>query len=583
MRAVNVIMTGLIFLLLAFSCGRGHHDDRLERIWEYVAENPEEAMAALDSIDTRELSESDLMFYNLMSIKAKDKVYLLHKSDSLILKVIDYYSRHKNDELFSEALYYGGRVYYDLGDYPTALKYFQKALDLLPENTPQIRLRGNVLSQTSGVLEDVGLYDQSLSYVKESLEIDCKLNDIINVALDYNSLGAIYLHSNKLDSAYKYFRLAELCAEHFSDSLVSVTRMYQAAVFYYKNDVKNAINLIRPLVNQTNILAKNTLLAYASKIYLKAESLDTAYLYARELALSNFPDNRKTGYSIMLSPELRHMVAIDSLDYFYNDYKRVLEAAFKHQEENQALIQNSMYNYRVHERQKHEAERSRDKIYKWLIALIAIAAILIAFILYLLNKSKSKVIAMHEALAKLSILEESLANKRIDDHDESEGNDMASCDDVFSVLSEVPQKIKNEKTLKNELREKLRELNANSTYPYEPLPLITESQPYLEMRTLLKENKPIPDKSEIWAGLEDIVLECFPNFKSTLLILSDNDLNNDDLQIALLLKCGFTLKELGILLGRTKGAVTYRRKKLSVRLFGENLDLESVDNIIRTL
>lgn len=540
MRAVNVIMTGLIFLLLAFSCGRRHHDDRLERIWEYVAENPEEAMAALDSIDVRELSESDLMFYNLMSIKAKDKAYLLHKSDSLILKVIDYYSRHRDNELYPEALYYGGRVYRDLGNYPTSLRYLQDALDLLPANTTNLILRGNVLSQIGGLLNDIGLHQQALPYIEEVLGINHRLNDTLHLSLDYKMLGAINLHLKNYGRALDIFRESEKYAAHVSKVDLAENKIYQAAAYYHKGDMRNALNLIRSCVGNAESLSINFALAYAAKIYLKADIYDTAYMYAHKLTLNPRVDNKKTGYMVMLSPELRKFIHKDSLGPYYRNYKLVLEKEFIHQETNAALIQNSMYNYELHDKLRHEAERSRDKIYKWLIALIAIAAILIAFILYLLNKSKSKVIAMHEALAKLSILEESLANKRIDDHDESEVKNMASCDDVFSVLSEVPQKIKNEKTLKNELREKLRELNANSTYPYEPLPLITESQPYLEMRTLLKENKPIPDKSEIWAGLEDIVLECFPNFKSTLLILSDNDLNNDDLQTALLLKCGFT-------------------------------------------
>lgn len=574
MRAVNVIMTGLIFLLLAFSCGRRHHDFRLERIWEYVAENPEEAMAALDSIDTRELSESDRMFYNLMSIKAKDKTYLVHKSDSLILKVIDYYSRHKNDELFSEALYYGGRVYYDLGDYPTALKYFQKALDLLPENTPQIRLRGNVLSQTSGVLEDVGLYDQSLSYVKESLEIDCKLNDTINVALDYNSLGAIYLHSNKLDSAYKYFRLAELCAEHFSDSLVSVTRMYQAAVFYYRNDVKNAINLIRPLVNQTNILAKNTLLAYASKIYLKAESLDTAYLYARELALSNFPDNRKTGYSIMLSPELRHMVAIDSLDYFYNDYKRVLEAAFRHQEENQALIQNSMYNYRVHERQKHEAERDKERMLIYVITLLAIFSILLSFTLLLLYNRKSQLVKLHEALAKLEFIE----NAQRD----SEKSSVPSKEEGVVNKCEIPHILKDEKSLKEELRNKCKVIKENA-HTFDISPRVLTSRPYLRLQSHLKTQSPLPNAHNIFVELKNVMSDCYPDFESRLQLLADGNLKDEDFELSMLIRSGFSPKELSILLGRANSTITYRRKKLCKTLLGEELELDLFDMIIRSL
>lgn len=49
-----------------------------------------------------------------------------HTSDSLILDVIDYYSSNDDRNLYPEVLYYGGRVYSDLGDYPTSLSYFRK-------------------------------------------------------------------------------------------------------------------------------------------------------------------------------------------------------------------------------------------------------------------------------------------------------------------------------------------------------------------------------------------------------------------------------------------------------------------------
>lgn len=567
------------------SCGRRGHDSRLEYIGDIVSHSPREALQSLDSIDPTSLSERGRAFYNLLSIKAKDKAYIGHTSDSLVVSVINYYSGNRDKELYPEALYYGGRVYSDQGDYPTALRYFQDALDLLPEGTPNLVLRGNVLSQTGRLLNDLGLYQQAIPYIEEVLKINYQLNDTLNLAYDYKLLGAIHLHLKDYEGALENFMTAEKLASRFSNEDMIEDKIHQAVVYYHKDDIKNALRLIRPYVIMTDSLAINFALAYASKIYLRANILDTAYNYARQLTLSQYPENKKTGYMVMLSPELRKFIPKDSLELFYRDYKLILEKEFLQQETNGALIQNSMYNYSVHEKKRQEAERSRTKILIWLIALIAILAILTAIILYLHNKNKSKILALHEAMAKLRILEESFGNKRSDENIEPENfkTDPDSKEDIVPVLSEVPQKIRNQKSLRNELRKRLRELNANSTSPYEPLPQITDSDPYLEAKALLKGNHLIPDKSEIWNGLEDIVSKCFPNLKSTLQLLSDDDLTADDWHIAVLLKCGFSLKDLAILIGRTKGAVTYRRKNLSTKLFGEVLDLELVDNIIRTL
>ena len=99
---------------------------------------------SLDSIDKDRLPESDSHFLDLLRIKARDKAYVTHTSDSIILSVVDYYADHKDSGLYPEALYYAGRVYSDMGDFPTALEYFHAALDETPEKERHTRLYRNM-------------------------------------------------------------------------------------------------------------------------------------------------------------------------------------------------------------------------------------------------------------------------------------------------------------------------------------------------------------------------------------------------------------------------------------------------------
>lgn len=166
------------FLILA-SCGDGRHHGRLEEISQSLDAPSSGVTSQQDSIirsalaELREmpadsLPESDRHFRDLLLIKASDKAYMEHTSDSLILDVIGYYSRHPENPLYPEALYYGGRVYSDLGDYPTALRYLQDALDILPSAPGALRLRDVTLGQTAWILNRLGLYDQAIPYLKEN-------------------------------------------------------------------------------------------------------------------------------------------------------------------------------------------------------------------------------------------------------------------------------------------------------------------------------------------------------------------------------------------------------------------------------
>ena len=153
---------------LVAGCVRTNHNPELDKAAELADVSPREAMAVLDSIDYSSLSTPDRHLHDLLTIKAKDKEYILHTSDSLILDVIKYYSHSDDAGLYAEALYYGGRVYSDMGDYPSAMTYFQMALDSIPDASEYIRLRGSAGSQYGNLLANYHMYEEAIPYINLS-------------------------------------------------------------------------------------------------------------------------------------------------------------------------------------------------------------------------------------------------------------------------------------------------------------------------------------------------------------------------------------------------------------------------------
>lgn len=70
------------------------------------------------------------MYYYLLLTEARDRCYVPHTSDSLMLSVTDYYERENDKDKLIKSYYYTGRVYLDLHEGPTALSYFHKAFDI---------------------------------------------------------------------------------------------------------------------------------------------------------------------------------------------------------------------------------------------------------------------------------------------------------------------------------------------------------------------------------------------------------------------------------------------------------------------
>lgn len=87
------------------SCRSSHPDARLEAVKGIVDESPELVRRKLDSINPRSLSVKDRHLHDLLKIKANDKCMVLHTSDSVILRLVEYYSSHRNEaELSGGAL-----------------------------------------------------------------------------------------------------------------------------------------------------------------------------------------------------------------------------------------------------------------------------------------------------------------------------------------------------------------------------------------------------------------------------------------------------------------------------------------------
>ena len=271
----------LLSVILTY-CDRAE-DQRLLRVERIVNDSLETATALFESINPDSLSELDRHLHDFLSVKIDDKNYVTHTSDSLILRVIDHEESHKGDGRYAEALYYGGRVYSDLGDYPTSLKYFQQSLDLLPEDTDNLRLRSTVLSQTGSLLESLRLFNEAIPYIQSSLDISRRLGDSVNAIYDLQLLGAVYLRAEQFEEAEKYLEesIAEMSGSNAQ--LLPISKMYLAQVKYRKGEIDSALNLIRDTPDNVSDECRNYALITASKVYLAAEKYDSAFIYSKEL------------------------------------------------------------------------------------------------------------------------------------------------------------------------------------------------------------------------------------------------------------------------------------------------------------
>ena len=568
-------LTLILLLSILFACSPHARDNRLVDIAEIVSDHPNDALSRLSSINPDSLSEADRHYFDFLSIKAKDKAYITHTSDSLIRDVIDYASSYQKEGYYTEALYYGGRVYSDLGDYPTALQYFQQTLDLLPEDMENPLFKAKVLSQTGRLLIRLRLYNKAIPYLEEVSRITCHLNDTINHVYNQEMLGYVCIQLKDYQKADEYISSVVVNNKNLPMSLRASLAMYRAVIKQNTSQIDSAIFFVKSSSKLADEVAKPTALAHSAQIYYEAGRFDSAYLFAHKLINQDDITNKRIGWSILLSPEMSHMSPIDTLRQYIKDYKNALETYFNENENQVALMQESLHNYQFHKKAREKTEKSNVVLKQQVIMLILVLVILtlailimVIVILTLKNRNQKNIILLQQALDNATKLKEKLEDKS-------------------KQLAEAPQQLPHSIPTQQELRERLREQLLELYKKSEDKPsvpdAILQSEVYHKLQDYINNEKSVPDKDKIWEELTAAVTQCSPNFVTNLTLLTGGKLTQQDLHTALLVKCGFQTTHMTILFARAKGTIVSRRDTLSIKALGQKMGTKVIDGIIRLL
>ena len=573
----------LTLIILLSGCGETTPNPILERLDRMAKANSRVELDSLYSISKDELSKEDKVYYDFLSVKLADKAIIHHTSDSIILPVIDYYSSHGPKERYAEALYYGGRVYQDMGDFPSAIKYYGEALRYVEGSKESLKLKGNIVSQMAGLFNSMRLFNEARRYIKMSIEIDRELKDTINLMYDLEVLGANYIKVKNYDEAEKTFRWAIRIADKIAPVESMLDSVYLAGIKNYKRKFSSAADLINGVPYRVGVVEKcdddqkQFVYSYAADIYRCAGMSDSAYKYALELVKIKDAKNLKKGYLILLSDELKDIVPDDSIRAYVRHYTAAVESYMNSRGDANALIQNTQYNYSIVERDKQKALDKKRVIERCLAISVIVLLLAIIAVIYYRNKSNRTLIKLRSALDNSRELRKQLEAgdaKGEDSGRESEPTAESAAEVTSGVTAEYLR------------RQLIDELTAVCDSKKKRLPLSPEignSRAYAELQEYIKEKRAIPDTSPLWGELHSAIIEASPNFDRRLQLLSPGKIKTDAYRIMLLIKCGVTPTQLSVLIGRAKGTLSTRRRILGLKFTDNEISPTMFDNLIYAL
>ena len=201
----------LLLLLLIGACGcrnRKTSYPPLIRQAEYWAEAcPDSAIACLDSIDAslQELTEEERMYCHMLRIKAEDKLYIPHTSDSLINRIVRFYEQQGDDRRLAEALYYKAGVYRDCNEPSRAIRTYLSAAEV---GCNYDTLNGRIYGQLAVLYAYQKAYHESMKALRQALVYNIRCKNDKGVAYGWRDMARIFDRQYSPDSAEVYYSKA---------------------------------------------------------------------------------------------------------------------------------------------------------------------------------------------------------------------------------------------------------------------------------------------------------------------------------------------------------------------------------------
>lgn len=577
MRTLRTLLLFFPLLLLAIvSCGRRNDGlPALQRVALLANTHPDSAMALLDSLrDSIFLQPRSVrMYYDLLTVKARDKAYIRHTSDSLIRSVLRYYERQNDKKHLPETYYYAGRVYSDLGDAPQALNYFIRASETA--DGKDYDLLSRIYSQIGTLYLYQDVYDKALPVFRKCYQYNLLEGDSAGMVYAIRNIGRTYRTLDQVDSALHYYKEADSLAIKLGSNLLRMRVNGEFSAYYTQLGMyKEAYKCLQWAFLQFNSDDRAPAYSTVAHYYLNINQLDSALIYFTKLLKMDDYLYLQSAYKGLGEIATKRGNYAEACSYWalYEMYRDSVQSIT--QTETVRKI-NALYNYQLREEENNRLQMQNRQQKNYIVWITASMVVVVALFFAYRQNRKRKEEGRINQLQKLKALEEQKyrqsqefieENKKRIAELEKELQEVRTTSDISRQELLHAQKLSLEKD--NE------QVEAQQKMEQEAVKAFQTSAIYIKFHET-------DDKilEEDWSGLISAIDNTYRNFTQRLKDLYP--MNEVELQVCLLLKIDMPFKRIALLVLRSKQAVTSIRKRLYKKVFGREGTPDDWDRFIR--
>lgn len=579
----NIIKYSAFVLLagIVFAC-RPHQYPHILVVADSLCEaKPDSAVRLLRSLKPQfaTAGKADRMYYQLLCIKAADKAFVPHESDSTILSVVDYYKSKGDKEKLAEAYFYAGSVYRDLNDAPEQLKYLQLSLDVMPDDYP---LHRQMLTHYQigrlFVLQD--LDREAVHSFREAINLCKQEHDTLSLIHCLRDAAFAWESLNRTDKAIENNTMALRLANGMKDErLGDGIQMQIAACYNRQGDHEKALRLIRPILDKK--IGRQDVSAFysiASRIFEDNSMKDSALVYYNKLVNEGNP----LGKCIANQKLAENALSLKEYDKAYKHLSAfsVLSDSITRMNAAESVERmHSLYNYQL--REKENARLSMSNKNKSIAIIVSIFTILFVISLSIIiwQHDRKKKSELKHGLDKLQRLKTEI--------EQASDAEIALNKQKIEQLRIQISRLGNENVyLRHQLEINERQLVSvvNRAEEKKNIKKVSEelmfsSDIYKTIHQSLSNKVPLKDSE--WGVIENTVNNLFPDFEdrlSALLSLSEHELH-----ICLLMKVKMKTNDIAVLTSRTKQAISNAKSRMYQKAFKVKGTADEWDKVIESL
>lgn len=580
MKKVRLLFP-ILLLMCICACTNKPYPQSLRVADSLIHNNPDSAVILLEELKRSMAFEPQAtqMYYQLLTIKAKDKAYITHTSDSLIKTVVKYYEERKDRERLPETYYYAGRVYRDLGDAPQALEYLQKAIESTKDCT-DYRLISRIYSQTGTLYLYQDTYDQALEVFRKAYQYCLSDKDSIGMVYSLRDIGRTFTTLNCADSALYYYKGALNYAEQIHNNhLVGVVQAELSGLYIQLEmypEAFTAIQCSNKYIKGHNIAPFYAILA---DYYYYTNQLDSATFYYTQTASFDDLYQKQGSYKGLGNIARKKGQYKEAMEYF--DKYLICTDSIKDITNTETIRKmQSLYNYQLKEKENSRLQHQAANYKLWNILLVfSLLSLVFLFIAYhqFRKKKEQQRLVKQERIKQIQKDRYAQSNTYLEKNKEQ-----------IKVLELSLHKAEIEK---DQLRQDLRK--AQKSLIEKTNEQITATQRVQKQSELALKHSDIYKKfhfavqgsdekigNDDWKELMCAVDEAYNQFTTRLLELYP--MKTIEIQVCVLIKIGLSPAQIAFITIRSRQAISSIRKRLYSKVMGKDGTPEQWDNFIST-